>query len=99
MNQKGGVFLRQHLFARSKRWSKFTKLLNRMDASLIEELITKNKPFTIETASGRVFEVPHRDFVSFSTRKTSLIVSYEENGTEHFSIVPLLTITSAIAPA
>jgi hypothetical protein len=61
-----------------------------MDASLIEELITKNKPFRIETASGRILEVPHRDFVSFSTRKTSLVVvSYEENGTEHFAIVPL----------
>ena len=71
----------------------------KMDASLIEELITKNKPFKIETASGRIFEVPHRDFVSFSTRKTSLIVSYDENGTEHFAIVPLLTITSAMAPA
>jgi len=70
-----------------------------MDASLIEELINKNKPFRIETAYGRVFKVPHRDFVSFSTRKTSLIVSYEENGTEHFAVVPLLTITSAMAPA
>ena len=70
-----------------------------MDASLVEELIAKNKPFEIGTASGRVFEVPHRDFVSFSTRKTSLIVSYEENGTEHFAIVPILTITSAMARA
>jgi hypothetical protein len=73
-------------------------ILDPMDASLIEELITKNKPFKIETAAGRIFEVPHRDFVSFSTRKTSLIVSYEENGTEHFAIMPLLTITSAMAP-
>jgi len=70
-----------------------------MDASLIEELLTKNKPFKIETAPWRVFEVPHRDFVSFSTRKTSSIVSYEENVTEHFAIVPLLTIISAMAPA
>jgi hypothetical protein len=70
-----------------------------MDESLIEELITKNNPFIIETVSGRVFEVAHRDFVSFSTKKTSLIVSYEENGTERFAIVPLLTITAAIAPA
>jgi hypothetical protein len=38
-------------------------------------------------------------FVSFSTKKTSLIVSYEENGAEHFAIVPLLTITAAMAPA
>jgi len=73
--------------------------LNRMDASLVEDLIAKNKPFKIETASGRVFKVPHRDFVSFSTRKTSLIISYEENGTEHFAIVPFLTITAAMAPA
>jgi hypothetical protein len=69
-----------------------------MDVSLIE-LITQNKPFKIKTASGRIFEVPHRGFVSFSTRKTSVVVSYEENGTEHFAIVPLLTITSAMASA
>jgi hypothetical protein len=73
--------------------------LNQMDASLLEELIAKNKPFKIETASGRLFEVPHRDFVSFSTKKTSLIISYEENGAEHFAIVPLLTITAAMARA
>jgi hypothetical protein len=63
------------------------------------ELIAQNKPFKIETDSGRLFEVPHRDFVSFSTRKTSLIISYEENGTEHFAILPLLTITAAMARA
>ncbi len=70
-----------------------------MDASLLEELIAQNKPFKIETASGRLFEVPHRDFVSYSTRKTSLIISYEENSTEHFAIVPLLTITAAMTRA
>jgi len=70
-----------------------------MDGSLIEGLIAKNKPFRIETAAGRVFDVPHRDFLSFSTRKSSLIISYEENGNEHFAIVPLLTITSAMARA
>ena len=42
---------------------------------------------------------PHRDFVSFSLKKTSLIISYEEDGKEHFAIVPLLTVTSAMAAA
>ncbi len=70
-----------------------------MDPSLVEELIAKNKPFRIETASERIFDIPHRDFISFSTRKTSLFISYEENGTEHFAIVPLLTITAAMARA
>lgn len=70
-----------------------------MDASLLEDLISKNKPFRIETASGRVFDVPHRDFVSFSPRRTSIFVSFEENGEERFAIVPLLTVTAAMTKA
>ena len=70
-----------------------------MDVSLLEDLISKNKPFRIETASGRVFDVPHRDFLSFSPKKTSLLISYEEDGNEHFAIVPLLTVTAAMARA
>lgn len=68
-----------------------------MDASLVEELISKNKPFRIETASGRVFEVLHRSFVHFSPRKTSLFIFFEENRKEHFATVPLLTVTAAIS--
>lgn len=70
-----------------------------MDVSLIEGLISENKPFRIETASGRVFDVRHRDFLSFSPRKTSLVISFEEEGKEHIAIVPLLTITAAMARA
>lgn len=70
-----------------------------MDVSLLEDLIAKNKPFRIETASGRVFDVPHRDLMSFSTRKTSLLISYEEDGNERLAIVPLLTVTAAMARA
>lgn len=68
-----------------------------MDRSLIEDLIQSNRPFRIETAAGRVFDIPHRDFVSFSRGRTALLVSYEENGEDHFAIVPLLTVTSAHA--
>lgn len=70
-----------------------------MDASLIEDLLAKNKPFRIETASGRGFDVPHRDFLSFTPRKTSVVVTYEEDGKEHFAIIPLLTVTAAMAAA
>jgi hypothetical protein len=65
--------------------------------SLLEELIARNQPFQIETASGRIFDVPHRDFVSFSPKKTSIFVSFEEEGKERFAIVPLLTVTAAIS--
>lgn len=68
-----------------------------MDASLLEDLIAKNKPFRIETASGRVFEIPHRDFISFSPKRTTLSIFFEENGEEHFALLPLLTVTSAMA--
>jgi hypothetical protein len=70
-----------------------------MDVSLIEGLISENKPFRIETAAGRVFDVRHRDFLSFSPRKTSLVISFEEDGNEHVAIVPLLTVTAAMVRA
>jgi hypothetical protein len=70
-----------------------------MDISLLQDLISKSKPFRIETASGRVFDVPHRDFLSFSPKKTSLLISFEEDGNEHFAIVPLLTVSAAMARA
>ena len=70
-----------------------------VDSTLIEDLIEANKPFRVETAAGRVFDIPHRDFVSFSRKRTSLIISYDENGEDHIAIVPLLTITSTMAKA
>ena len=70
-----------------------------MDASLLEDLVAKNRPFRIETASGRAFDVPHRDFISFSPRRTSISIFFEENGEEHFAIVPLLTVNAAITKA
>ena len=56
-------------------------------------------PFQIETASGRIFDVPHRDFISFSRKKTAVIISYEKDGEDHIAIVPLLTVTSTMAKA
>ena len=70
-----------------------------MQAKLIQDLIEKNQPFRVETAAGRVFEISHRDFVNLSPKGTSLSIWYEENGDEHFAVVPLLTITSAMIRA
>ncbi len=70
-----------------------------MDAGLLEDLLAKNQPVRIETASGRVFDVRHRDFLSFSPKKTSLLIWFEDKGEEHFALVPLLTVTAAMAKA
>jgi hypothetical protein len=67
-----------------------------MEASLLGDVISKNKPFRIETASGRIFDVAHRNFISFSPKRTSISIFFEEDGVERFAIVPLLTVTAAI---
>ncbi|MCW5556357.1 MAG: hypothetical protein KIT22_00685 [Verrucomicrobiae bacterium] len=40
-------------------------------------------PSGIETASGRVFEVPHRDYVSFSPKRTSPLQSSLKSGAKN----------------
>ena len=70
-----------------------------MDSSSLEDLVKENKPFRIKTASGRTFDIPHRDFISFSRKKTTVIISYEKDGEDHIAIVPLLTVTSTIPKA
>jgi hypothetical protein len=67
-----------------------------VDAALIEDLLKKNQPLRIETSSGRIFDVPHRDFIAFSPKRTALSIFYEQNGEDHIAIVPLLTVTAAI---
>ena len=67
-----------------------------MDASLIEKLVSRSQPLSIETAPGRVFEAPRRDSMSFSPRRKSISIFFEEDGEESFAIVPLLTVTGAM---
>ena len=68
-----------------------------MNCSLLEDLIAANEPCRVETAAGRVFEIPHRNFVNLTPKKTALAIFSGENGEDHFAIVPLLTVTSAVA--
>ena len=70
-----------------------------MDYGIIEKVIETNRPFRIRTAGGDVYEVPHRDFISFSAKRTTAIVSFETDGREDFAYIPLLTITSIEATA
>ncbi len=65
-----------------------------MNASIIEQVIETNGPFRIKTAAGDVYEVPHRDFVAFTARRTTLVVNFERDGKEKIAWIPLLTITS-----
>jgi len=65
-----------------------------MDARFVEKAIDSNRPFTIRTAGGDAYRVPHRDFISFSAKKTTVIVSFEREGREEIAYIPLLTVSS-----
>jgi len=69
-----------------------------MDKGLLERVVQSGEPFTIITAAGDRYEVPHQDFVHFSPKKTTIFVFWEtEDGDETFAMIPLLTITSVEA--
>lgn len=65
-----------------------------MDASLVQQMIERNRPFDIKTAAGDTYHVPHRDFISFSSKKTTVYVSYVEHENQRLAYIPLLTITA-----
>ena len=52
--------------------------------------IEANRPFTIFMADGKEYHVPHRDFVSFTRKGTSLIFSTED---DKVVFLPLITMT------
>jgi len=65
-----------------------------MSNSFIEEAIASARPFTIHTASGKSYRVPHADFIHFSTKRTTVYVSVVEDGKELLATIPLLTVSS-----
>jgi hypothetical protein len=54
-------------------------------------------------AGTRLSNAPKRDYdvvicsrASLNHTRTSLYISFEENGEEHFAVVPLLMVTAAV---
>jgi hypothetical protein len=67
------------------------------NADIIERVIETKGPFRIKTAGGDVFDIPHRDFIAFTARRTTLVVNFERDDREAIAWIPLLTITSVEA--
>jgi hypothetical protein len=65
-----------------------------MTRSQIESAIGKGIPFTLRMADGKEYEIPHPDYISLSPKGTFVTVYDDE---EHFSILPLLTMTGLIS--
>jgi len=56
----------------------------------VHSVIESNRPFVISMADGKEYRISHRDFISFTRKGTSVIVSTED---DRVHILPLLTMT------
>jgi hypothetical protein len=63
-----------------------------MNRKSLEAVVASNKPFTIRTADGTRYRVPHRDNISLPPTSAGLAVVYEDDGTMH--LLSLLTVTN-----
>lgn len=53
-------------------------------------VIESNLPFVISMADGKEYHIPHRDFISFTRKETSVIVSTED---DKIHVLPPITMT------
>ena len=56
----------------------------------IHGVIDSNRPFVISMADGKNYDIPHRDFISFTRKGTAVVVSTED---DRLHILPLITMT------
>jgi hypothetical protein len=61
-----------------------------MTVDNIHEAIESHRRFQIQMADGRKYEVPHPDFISFTRKRTAVLVSLEN---ERVQMLPLITMT------
>lgn len=59
----------------------------------IQGVIESNRPFTITMADGRQYNVPHPDFIAFTRKGTSVIVSTEDDKVHILSLITMTSIT------
>lgn len=61
-----------------------------MTVGKMREAIESHRPFDIRMADGKVYHVAHPDFIAFTRKRTSVLVSHAD---DRVQILPLLTMT------
>jgi len=65
-----------------------------VDKGILQQAVESGFGFTIKTAGGDSYQIPHRDFIAFTPKRTVAIVAVEADGEEKIAYIPLLTISS-----
>mgnify|MGYP006277535199 CR=1 FL=1 len=61
----------------------------------LRSAIDSNRPFTITMEDGREYPVSHRDFVAFSAKRTTMLVTTEDDRIHYLPLVTMKTLTPA----
>lgn len=59
----------------------------------IQGVIESNRPFTICMADGKEYKIPHPDFIAFTRKGTSVIVSTEDDKVHILALITMTSIT------
>ena len=60
-----------------------------MTRSEIEVAVVRNEPFEIHMADGKIFYVPHGDYIGFHTTATSIV--FYGNNRRHYLNLDMIT--------
>jgi hypothetical protein len=61
-----------------------------MTVDSLHEALDTGRPFEIQMADGHAYQVPHRDFLAFTRKRTAVMVALDNGRTQ---ILPLITMT------
>lgn len=61
-----------------------------MTVENLHEALDSGRAFEIQMADGRTYDVPHRDFLSFTRKRTAVMLSLDNGRTQ---MLPLITMT------
>ena len=63
-----------------------------MEKAALKNIIDRNVPFTIVTASGQTYDIPHTDYILVSPGEYNTVIAYTADG-DGTNMLDLRTIT------
>ncbi|MCB1230523.1 MAG: hypothetical protein KDN19_09670 [Verrucomicrobiae bacterium] len=64
----------------------------------LKSAIESHQPFEIRMADGERYLIPHPDFIAFTRKRTTAIVSTEDGMVHHLPLITMTGISYSAAP-